>query len=132
MTLFPHGAHSYDLGDRSLVSMSNNFAKFLVVNGKVYTQSSLRFFDREEVKTLQDQVRTLGEMFEMKVKYKIPKDGRIKTLKTSLIFNDRLFFFIKPIFFKVDNLDNQICLCGTNKFILNINFWFAKEYFFCV
>ncbi len=67
MALFPHGAHSYDLNDRSLVSMSNNFARFLVVNGKVYTQSSLRFFDREEIKSLELQVHTLGELFQMKV-----------------------------------------------------------------
>ncbi len=67
MTLFPHGVHAYDLNDRSLVSMSNNFARFLVVKGKVYTQSSLRFFDREEVKTLESQLKVLGDMFQMKV-----------------------------------------------------------------
>jgi dipeptidase D len=67
MVLFPHGAHSYDLENRDLVSMSNNFAKFLLVNGKVYTQSSLRFFDREEVKSLEKQVQVLGKMFGMRV-----------------------------------------------------------------
>lgn len=67
MILFPHGAHSYDLQNRELVSMSNNFARFLLVNGNVYTQSSLRFFDREEVKSLEKQVQTLGKIFGMKV-----------------------------------------------------------------
>lgn len=67
MILFPHGAHSYDLENRDLVSMSNNFARFLLVNGKVYTQSSLRFFDREEVKSLEKEVQILGKMFGMKV-----------------------------------------------------------------
>lgn len=67
MNLFPHGAHAYDLEDSSLVSMSNNFAKFLVVGGEVYTQSSLRFFDREEVKTIENQLRVLGRQFGMNV-----------------------------------------------------------------
>lgn len=67
MNLFPHGAHTYNTEVRELVSMSNNFAKFLVVNGKVYTQSSLRFFDREEVRSLEQKVRLLGKMFGMNV-----------------------------------------------------------------
>ncbi len=67
MNIFPHGAHSYNLENRDLVSMSNNFARFLVVNGKVYTQSSLRFFDREEVKSLEKEVRNIGKTFGMKV-----------------------------------------------------------------
>lgn len=67
LVLFPHGAHAYDLNNENLVSMSNNLAKFLIVNGKVYTQSSLRFFDREEVKSLENQLYSLGGMFGMKV-----------------------------------------------------------------
>jgi dipeptidase D len=67
MNLFPHGAHAYNVEVRELVAISNNFAKFLVVNGKVYTQSSLRFFDREEVKGLERKVQLLGKMFAMKV-----------------------------------------------------------------
>jgi dipeptidase D len=67
MNLFPHGAHAYNVEVRELVSISNNFAKFLVVNGKVYTQSSLRFFDREEVRGLERKVQLLGKMFDMKV-----------------------------------------------------------------
>ncbi len=67
MVLFPHGAHSYDLNDRSLVSMSNNFARFLLVRGKVYTQSSLRFFDRNEVKSLETKIKSLGAQFELTV-----------------------------------------------------------------
>lgn len=67
MMQFPHGAHSYDVNDRSLVSMSNNFARLLCVNGKIYTQSSLRFFDREEVRSLERQIYSLGRIFKMKV-----------------------------------------------------------------
>lgn len=66
--LFPHGAHSYDLASEDkLVSMSNNMAKFIYKDGKCYIQSSLRFFDREEVKSLEAQVRELGELFEFSV-----------------------------------------------------------------
>jgi len=67
LTLFPHGAHAYDLEDRSLVSISNNLARFLLVNGKLYTQSSLRFFDREQIKEIEQKLLSLGEMFSMKV-----------------------------------------------------------------
>ncbi len=67
LNLFPHGAHTYDLEDKSLVSMSNNFARILLVRGKFYTQASLRFFDREEVKALEERIRSIGEVFGMDV-----------------------------------------------------------------
>lgn len=67
MNLFPHGVHAYDLEDRSLVSMSNNFARFLLVRGKLYIQSSLRFFDREEVRRIEDQLHSFGSLFDLKV-----------------------------------------------------------------
>lgn len=68
LTLFPNGAHSYDLASkREIVSMSNNFARLLVVEGKFYVQSSLRFFDREEIKTIENEMLALGSMFEAKV-----------------------------------------------------------------
>jgi dipeptidase D len=63
LTLFPHGAHSYDLEARDIVSMSNNLARVLVVGGKFYTQSSLRFFDREEVKSLERQLQVLSKVY---------------------------------------------------------------------
>lgn len=66
LNLFPHGAHSYDLNARDIVSMSNNLARVLLVGGKFYTQSSLRFFDREEVKSLERQIQLLSEQFGMK------------------------------------------------------------------
>ncbi len=67
ITLFPHGAHAFDSLEEKLVSMSNNMARLLVVAGKLYIQSSLRFFDREEVRSIEDQIRTLGEIFNLKV-----------------------------------------------------------------
>lgn len=66
LSLFPHGAHSYDLNARDIVSMSNNLAKVLLVDGQFYTQSSLRFFDREEVRSLERQLQILSEQFGMK------------------------------------------------------------------
>ena len=68
INLFPHGAHSYELNsDEKLVSMSNNLAKVIMKNGNCYIQSSLRFFDREEIKTIETELRELGELFEFKV-----------------------------------------------------------------
>lgn len=68
VNLFPHGAHSYDLAsEEKLVSMSNNLAKVIMKEGNCYIQSSLRFFDREEVKSIEANVRELGEVFDFKV-----------------------------------------------------------------
>ncbi|MCO4756318.1 MAG: M20/M25/M40 family metallo-hydrolase, partial [Bacteriovoracaceae bacterium] len=62
--LFPHGAHAFDLASgRELVGMSNNMARFLVVSGKAYVQTSVRFFDREEAKKLELQLKSLGHTF---------------------------------------------------------------------
>jgi dipeptidase D len=69
INLFPHGAHSFDLAsEEKLVSMSNNLAKFIFKEGKAYIQSSLRFFDREEVKKIESQIKDLGEIFGFTVK----------------------------------------------------------------
>ena len=67
ISLFPHGAHAYDSLEEKLVSMSNNFARLLIVRGKFYIQSSLRFFFCFEVKAIEDQLQTLGELFGYKV-----------------------------------------------------------------
>ena len=67
LELFPHGVHNYLLPKRELVSTSNNLAKFLCVRGKVYTQSSLRFFDREEIKKIERVIQRLGKTFGMRV-----------------------------------------------------------------
>lgn len=66
--LFPHGAHAYDLSSGGeIAGMSNNMARFLFVNGKAYVQTSLRFFDREEVRPLENRLKSLGEVFGFKV-----------------------------------------------------------------
>ncbi|MBL7664910.1 MAG: beta-Ala-His dipeptidase [Bacteriovoracaceae bacterium] len=64
ISLFPHGAHRYlHDSEEPLVSMSNNLAIVLVMNGKWYALSSLRFFDREEVRALEQQMRQLSVAF---------------------------------------------------------------------
>lgn len=68
INLFPHGAHAYDLASEdNLVSMSNNLAKFIFKDGNCYIQSSLRFFDREEVKRVEAQIRDLADIFDFEV-----------------------------------------------------------------
>jgi len=63
---FPHGAHAYDLAsNKSLVALSNNMAVSLLVRGKFYLQSSLRFFDRAECVGLENQVVALAQGFGM-------------------------------------------------------------------
>ncbi|MBD65007.1 MAG: aminoacyl-histidine dipeptidase [Halobacteriovoraceae bacterium] len=67
LLLFPHGAHAYDLNAKEIVSMSNNMARVLMVRGKFYIQSSLRFFDREEVKSLERKLKALGKCYDLHV-----------------------------------------------------------------
>lgn len=65
---FPHGAHAYDLAsNRELVALSNNMAISLLVRGKFYLQSSLRFFDRGECVGLENQITSLAHAFEMEI-----------------------------------------------------------------
>ncbi len=66
MTAFPHGVHGYDLpSEKELVSLSNNLAITLLVRGQFYLETSLRFFDRGECVTLENQVTSLGQGFGM-------------------------------------------------------------------
>jgi dipeptidase D len=61
LNLFPHGAHSYDTNDRSITATSNNFAIVIIMNGKFYALSSLRFFDRNEIKPIEYKLISLSE-----------------------------------------------------------------------
>lgn len=68
LILFPHGAHAFDLpSGRELVSMSNNLAKVILINGKFYVQTSLRFFDRKEVIALEKKMIALAHTFGVEV-----------------------------------------------------------------
>lgn len=69
INLFPHGVHAYDMASEDkIVSVSNNLAKFIYQDGKCYIQSSLRFFDREEIKRIEGQIRDLADLFAFEVK----------------------------------------------------------------
>lgn len=77
LSLFPHGAHRYDLEDRELVATSNNMANIIFMNGKGYIQSSLRFFDRQEIKEIESRLRVLAKQF----KWDISKNGEYPSWK---------------------------------------------------
>lgn len=60
---FPHGAHKYDLASgRELVALSNNLALCYLVRDQFYLLTSLRFFDRQECVSLENQVVGLARL----------------------------------------------------------------------
>lgn len=66
LNLFPHGAYNYEFPlSKELVSASNNLAKFIFNKGELYVQTSLRFFDREEIKMLEDKLESLASLFSL-------------------------------------------------------------------
>lgn len=68
MTLFPHGAHGFDLeADELLTAISNNLAMIILKSGMVYSLTSLRFFDRNEIVSIEQQLLSLGSSFNFKV-----------------------------------------------------------------
>ncbi len=66
MNLFPHGAHSYDLNNREITATSNNMAITIIMNGKFYALTSLRFFDRNEIKAIEEKLIALSEASHIK------------------------------------------------------------------
>ena len=62
LDLFPHGVHSFDLATSGVVGTSNNLARVLIVGDQFYLQSSLRFFDREEIKKIENQITLLAKI----------------------------------------------------------------------
>lgn len=67
LELFPHGAHSYELTQRSLVSLSNNLAKVLLMEGKLYILNSSRFFDSQQIVELNDKYKQLSKVFKLEM-----------------------------------------------------------------
>ncbi len=64
ISLFPHGARNYlEHGDEPLVSVSNNFAQVLVMNGHVHAMASVRFFDREEARSFEQVFDGLAKAY---------------------------------------------------------------------
>lgn len=67
LTLFPHGAHNYLESDPELVAISNNLAIVKLEEGKLFVQTSLRFFDRNEIVQIEQQMNALAQAFNMEV-----------------------------------------------------------------
>ncbi len=64
MSLFPHGAHNYlEHGKEPLVSVSNNMAQVIIMNGHFYAMSSVRFFDREEARSFETVFARLSKSY---------------------------------------------------------------------
>jgi dipeptidase D len=64
LAIFPHGAHSFVMkSDETLVSLSNNLAIFKLENGELHINTSLRFFDQNELAGLKNRVESLASTF---------------------------------------------------------------------
>lgn len=65
--LFPNGVRSMDLAsNKEIVSCSNNLAKVLLVKGRAYILTSIRFFDRNEAKAIEREITSLADLLEFK------------------------------------------------------------------
>jgi dipeptidase D len=63
-SLFPHGACGYNWkSDEPLVTHSNNMAIVKIKAGELYINTSLRFFDRKEVISLEHKVISIAKSF---------------------------------------------------------------------
>ena len=68
LSLFPHGARNYYWEtNEPLVSTSNNLALINLNEGKLSIQTSLRFFDRNELAELEQAIEALAGTFKMSV-----------------------------------------------------------------
>lgn len=69
LSLFPHGVHGVDnnTSDR-VISQSNNLAITLLVKNKIYTLTSIRFFDRQQIKAVERSVAILAESYGFKLR----------------------------------------------------------------
>lgn len=68
LSLFPHGAKSYNWqATEPLVSTSNNLAIVRLHEGELFMQTSLRFFDRNEVRELEQTLNALANTFGLSV-----------------------------------------------------------------
>lgn len=67
LQLFPSGVRSMDLeSNREIVSCSNNLAKALFVRGKAYILTSIRFFDRNEAKSIEREIVGLADILDFR------------------------------------------------------------------
>jgi dipeptidase D len=97
LSLFPHGAHTYLPHDRELVAISNNLAKCLIVDGNFYVQSSLRFFDRGEIISIENKMESLARGF----KIDVSKNGEYPSWKP--VENNKLLDHVKETYKEIFN-----------------------------
>jgi dipeptidase D len=92
ITLFPHGAHAYLETDRNLVAISNNLAITRFIEGKLFVQTSLRFFDRNEIVKIEQQMIALAKTFNLSVE----KHGEYPSWKPAK--NNKLLDLVKDTY----------------------------------
>lgn len=69
MTLFPHGAASYNLNQPAdLVDLSSNMSVVNLNDGEFELIMSLRFFDREEAISMDQKIHAIGSVFNLEMK----------------------------------------------------------------
>ncbi|MCB9091285.1 MAG: beta-Ala-His dipeptidase [Halobacteriovoraceae bacterium] len=71
MNFFPDGVYSIVRGftqdGEALVATSNNVAKVILINEKLYILTSMRFFNRDEATSLENQFHLVAEQFNLKL-----------------------------------------------------------------
>ncbi len=69
LTLFPHGAYSYNWHSHEpLVNYSSNMAQLRLNEGKVYLQTSVRFLDPVETVSIDHKFEALAHLFTLELK----------------------------------------------------------------
>ncbi len=76
ITLFPHGAQSYNLEQPAdLVDLSTNLANIRLAEGELFLESSYRFFNDAQSVPLQQSVLALAQLFDLKVNVSVGYPG---------------------------------------------------------
>ena len=76
ITMFPHGAQSYNLEQPAdLVDLSINLANIRLAEGELFLESSYRFFNDTQSIPLQQSVLALAELFDLAVNLSVGYPG---------------------------------------------------------
>jgi dipeptidase D len=88
LTLFPHGAQSYNLKQPAdLVDLSINLANVRLSRGELFVESSYRFFNEEQSVPLQQSVMALADLFDMKMEQSVGYPGWQPDFRSPLLAN---------------------------------------------
>lgn len=103
LSLFPHGARSYYWqASEPLVSASNNLAIVRLHQGQLFMQTSVRFFDRNEVRELEQNLSALANTFGLSIE----SSGQYPSWKPDM--NNALIHTLKTVYQKRFNEPLQI------------------------